>query len=261
MHVAPAPEFPETKRLYSSTLGWWGLVNGYSGFTPGRQVALGQALAGFPDEEALRTLRGLAADGVRYLIVHPGEAPMDRAGWEITGRWEAERGSSLLPVGRFGPDELYLINPYGDELITGPLVLAEPYWSALAPRPVDASFAVPNSDAEIRLVAFAFRPVSSEPGLSLYWQTSAPLDADYTAFVHSLSAEGDLIGQADSPPVSNHYPTTAWRPGEIVQDIRPVPPGDRYLVGLYDPVSGVRLFAFAADGTPLPDDAVTLVAD
>ena len=281
MHVAPAPEFPEAKRLYSSTTGWWGLVNGYSGFTPARQTTLGRALAGFPDEEALGTLQGLAADGVRYLIVHPGEAPMDRATWEMTGRWEAERGTGLIPVGRFGPDELYLINPYGDELISDPSAVTDPYWSARAPEPVSVRFTVPNSDAEVRLLAFAYQPNGweigrlegwgdggspdlqsssplSEPRLTLYWQTSAPLDTDYTVFVHGLSAEGELVGQADGPPLAGHYATTAWGPGEIVQDSRPLPPGGRYLVGLYDPASGERLPAYAYDGTRLADDAVPL---
>jgi hypothetical protein len=85
------------------------------------------------------------------------------------------------------------------------------------------------------------------------------LQSDYTVFIHSLDAGGKLAGQADGPPLAGHYPTSAWRPGEIVQDSRLVPPGQRYLVGLYDPVSGERLPAFAVDGTRLEDDAVTLV--
>ena len=273
MHVAPAPEFPETKRMVASTLGWWGLVNGYSGFTPARQMALSRALAEFPGETALRTLEMLGADGVRYLIVHASEAPMDRATWESIHRWEAERGTSLLPIGRFGPDDLYLINPYADELITNPAAVTDPYFSSLVPTPISVRFSSPTSGAEIWLLAYGVtgrledwkigNEVSSDasaPRLTLYWETSAPLDAEYTVFVHSLNAQGELVGQADGPPLANHYPTTAWRPGEIVQDSRLVPFGGRYLVGLYDPVSGERLPAFAADGTRLPDDAVVLFA-
>jgi hypothetical protein len=258
MYVAPAPEFPETKRLYASTLGWWGLVNGYSGFTPARQMDLDRgALAGFPAEGALEALRALGATGVRYLVVHPGEAPLDRNAWETTGRWQVERQTSLLPVGRFGPDDLYLINPYGDNLITDPAVTSDAFWSANAPTTVDARFRVPNSDLEVELLAYHMS--DDEARLTLYWQTSATLDSDYTVFVHSLDDQGALIGQADGPPVANHYSTTAWRPEEIVQDSRQVTPGERYLVGLYDPVTGERLPAYAADGTRLADDAVVLV--
>jgi hypothetical protein len=264
MHAAPAPEFPETKRMYPSTLGWWGLVNGYSGFTPARQTALSQALADFPNERAMRSLEMLGEDGVRYLIVHPGEAPMDRAIWETTDRWEAERGTSLLPVGRFGPDDLYLINPYADDLITNPAAVTDPYFSAHAPTPLDVRFSLLPSGVDVWLLAYSHEPenwtaVSTEPRLTLYWQASAPLDTDYTVFVHSLNAQGELTSQADGPPVANHYPTTIWRPGEIVQDSRLVPPGDHYLIGLYDPATGERLPAFTADGTRLPDDAVMLV--
>jgi hypothetical protein len=221
---------------------------------------LSQALADFPNGRAIRTLEMLGEDGVRYLIVHPGEAPMDRAVWEATDRWEAERGTSLLPVGRFGPDDLYLINPYADDLITNPMAVTDPYLSANAPTPLNVRFSSPTAGGDIWLLAYLSSDLSADPILSLYWQTSAPLDTAYTVFVHSLNAQGELTGQADGPPAANHYPTTIWRLGEIVQDSRPVPPGDHYLVGLYDPATGERLPAFAVDGTRLPDDAVVLVA-
>jgi hypothetical protein len=291
MHVAPAPEFPETKRLYASTLGWWGLVNGYSGLTPERQIALGRALADFPSSEALAALRALGASGVRYLVIHPGEAPLDRARWETTDRWRAEHQTTLLPVGRFGPDDLYRINPYGDDLVTNPSIVTDPYWSTHAPHPVNIRFTLPNSNAEIRLLAYlvqsgdwkageledwkvgsgalfqpsslpAFQPsnLPTEARLTLYWQTSTSLDTSYTVFVHSLNTQEELIGQADGPPVANYYPTTAWDPGEVVQDNRSVPAGDHYLVGLYNPATGERLPAFTANGTRLADDAVVLSA-
>jgi hypothetical protein len=284
MHVAPEPEFPETKRMLASTLGWWGLVNGYSGLTPARQMALRQGLAGFPDPAALQALRELGGLGIRYLVVHPDELPFERARWEATERWLVERQTSLVPVGRFGPDDLYLVNPYGDRLITDPSAVTDPYWSTYAPTRVNVRFTLPNSNGEIRLLAYLIR---SEDGglpqgraslptfqpfpkgdltadhptdmrLTLYWQTSASVQTDYTVFVHSLDSAGALVGQADGPPLTNHHPTTAWQPGEIVQDSRPVPPGDQFLVGLYDPLTGQRLPAITADGTRLPDDALRL---
>jgi hypothetical protein len=262
MHVAPTPEFPETKRLYASTLGWWGLVNGYSGLTPNRQVALDQALVDFPDQEALEALQALGADGVRYLVVHPGEAPLNRDQWETSHRWQIERHPSLLPVGAFGPDELYLINPYGEGLITRPADVSDAYWSVRGPNLVNVRFSARGPDADIRLLAYVHQPGDRmlEERLTLYWQTSTWLGTDYTVFVHSLDAKGALIGQADGPPIANHYPTSSWRPEEVVQDSRPVPAGDHYLVGLYDPVSGERLPAFTPDGARLAEDAVVLPA-
>jgi hypothetical protein len=262
MHVAPAPEFPETKRLYASTLGWWGLVNGYSGLTPARQMVLDQALVDFPDQKALEALRALGAQGVRYLVVHPGEAPLNRDRWQTSHRWQVERQPSLLPIGAFGPDELYLVNPYGEGLITQPADVGDAYWSAHGPTSVDVRFSSRDPDADIRLLAYVYQSGDRvlEERLTLYWQTSTWLDTDYTVFVHSLDANGVLIGQADGPPIANHYPTSSWRPEEVVQDSRPVPAGDHYLVGLYDPTSGERLPAFTLDGARLADDAVVLPA-
>jgi hypothetical protein len=257
MHAAPAPEYPEARRLYASTLGWWGLVNGYSGLTPGRQAGLARDLAGFPGEQSLAALRRLGEQGVRYLVVHPGEAPLDRAGWEAAGRWEAERGTSLLPLGSFGPDELYLVNPYGDGLLARPEEVADLYWSARRPTPAGVHFSPPGADADIHLLGHSLWG-GDEVRLVLYWRASAALEEDYTVFVHSLDAEGQLIGQADGPPLAGRYPTSAWRPGEIVQDSRAVPPGARYLVGLYDAATGGRLPARTAGGGRLPGDAWSL---
>ena len=262
LHVAPAPEYPEAKRMYASSLGWWRLVNGYSGFTPERQVHLGQELSGFPDERALAALRGLGQDGVRYLVVHPDEAPLDRGRWEAADRWQAERQTTLVPAGPLGPDDLYLINPYGDDLLLDPSGASDDFWARQRPTPIGVTFRPPDGEGEIRLLAFLYQagtaPPPAKARLTLYWQASAALTTDYTVFVHSLDTAGQMIDQADGPPLANHYPTTAWQPGEIVQDSRLVPTGARYRIGLYDRASGERLLAFSADGVELSDGAVVL---
>jgi len=262
LHVAPAAEYPEAKRMYASSLGWWRLVNGYSGFTPERQVHLGQELSGFPDERALAALRAWGREGVRYLVVHPDEAPLDRGRWEAADRWQAERQTTLIPAGQPGPDDLYLINPYGDDLLLDPSGASDDFWARHCPTSVGATFRPPDGEGEIRLLAFLYQSGAAQPQakarLTFYWQTSAALTTDYTVFVHSLAAGDQMLGQADGPPVANHYPTTAWQPGEIVQDSRLVPTGERYRIGLYNRASGERLPAFSAGGAELSDDAVVL---
>lgn len=268
LHVAPAPEYPETRRMLASRLGWWGLVNGYSGFTPPRQAALGEQLDGFPSARALAALRDLAASGVRYLVMHPGEAPFERERWLAAGRVEAERGTALQWVGDFGPDVLYAINPYGDALITDPTVVRDPYWSTRLPTPAGYTFA--TGSGNIRLLAYHVAGVVLDPAdeppappvvrLTLYWQAATPVDRDFTVFVHSLDADGRLSGQADAPPLGNRYPTTNWPPGEIVQDSHTAPAGQAYQVGLYDTATGDRLAAFASDGTRPVDDAVMITS-
>ena len=59
--------------------------------------------------------------------------------------------------------------------------------------------------------------------IALYWQTTEPLEEDYTISVRPL-ANGQLISVAgediiqDHKPVWGLYPTPRWRPGEIVRD-------------------------------------------
>jgi hypothetical protein len=98
-----------------------------------------------------------------------------------------------------------------------------------------------------------FRAGESVP-LTLYWRADRPVEKNYTVFVHLLgtafnNAQGNLLwGQIDRVPRSGAYPTTAWRPGEIVPDAYSIPvaagaPPGRYKIeiGMYDPATGERL--------------------
>lgn len=242
LHSAPAPEYPEVKRLYASTLGWWGLVNGYSGYTPPRQPELAQALAGFPDSRAIAALQALAGPRPLYLLVHPGEAPLDRTTWENDSRWAAERNPALAPLGSFEGDYLYRVSPPEPGRLAGPAL---------------ATF----GQGRLRLLAAEVEPGAAPlpPALRLYWQAAEPASAAYTVFVHLAAPDGFVVQQADGPPVSGRYPTPAWPPGEVVQDVRALPilAGiDHLAIGLYDPSTGERLPAFGPDGERLGEDAV-----
>ena len=109
--------------------------------------------------------------------------------------------------------------------------------------------------------------------LTLYWRAKAVVENDYTVFVHLVDQGGKLWGQGDSVPVRGMYPTSAWLPGQSVEDrhviqVDPgVPPGSyRVLVGLYDPATLERLEAVGPEGPvlsavegTLPEGAVTLI--
>ena len=63
-----------------------------------------------------------------------------------------------------------------------------------------------------------------------------------------MDAGGQVVAATDAEPVSGAYPTTAWRPGEVVADAYEIPlpaglpPGDyRPLVIVYDPATGAEL--------------------
>lgn len=254
LHVAPAPEFPEVKRMQASTLGWWGLVNGYSGYTPPRQPVLATALATFPDESSVTALQHLlagihksplATSGTQlFVLVHPDEAPLDRRRWDDAGRWQAEASPALWPVGRFEGDDLYEVLPADPARFAGePLALFGP-------------------DSHIQLLDAVL--AANPPRLALYWRITAPPPDDLTVFVHLRAADGFVRSQTDGPPVGGHRPTSGWTPGQVVQDIHPLPPAEDYdlvdylAVGLYQSATGERLPAATAGGVPLPENAVIL---
>ena len=257
-YSAPQPEYPETKRLYASTIHWKQLVNGYSGFTPDRQPELAQQLADFPDQRAIAALQELGAQGVRYLIVHSLEQGFDRDSWEADGRWRLARSLTLRPVYESGGDFAYEVNPYGQALVTAPETVTDPHWRKRLPRPAEADFA-----GLISLLAYEI--LEGEEGnlsMVLYWRCLERMENDYTVFVHLLDDEGNIIAQGDSPPVQGHYPTTMWAVGEMVRDEHPLvgPPevlahGVRFAVGWYSAQEGrlgVVIDLEATDHVDLP---------
>lgn len=88
------------------------------------------------------------------------------------------------------------------------------------------------------------RPEHADRGalpVTLYWRADAMMDRDYTVTVQLLDQTGRLVAQRDSQPVDGSYPTTIWRPGEVIPDehrvpVAAVPPGDyRLIVAVYGP--------------------------
>jgi hypothetical protein len=105
-------------------------------------------------------------------------------------------------------------------------------------------------------------PQDRELRVMLWWEVLAPLEGDYTVFVHFADEDGRLLGTGDRPPLEGGFPTRLWRPGDSVADEHIVPlPADlppgvyTVRVGWYDPVTGVRLSAMR-DGERLPQDEV-----
>jgi hypothetical protein len=96
----------------------------------------------------------------------------------------------------------------------------------------------------MRLVGYDQSPSSARPGerltVTLYWQPQSEIAYDYTTYVHLVDASGRGITQSDHPPGGEYYPTSIWRPGEVLRDdhILTVPqdvaPGVyRLVVGMY----------------------------
>jgi hypothetical protein len=101
--------------------------------------------------------------------------------------------------------------------------------------------------------------------LILHWEVLAPVDTDYTVFVHLLDAKGRPVAQADGQPLAGAYPTALWDAGERIADRRAIPLGNtvpagdyRLGVGWYLLEAGQRLPATDDAGNRLPNDMAIL---
>ncbi len=98
--------------------------------------------------------------------------------------------------------------------------------------------------------------------IALTWQPPRSPQKDFTVFVHAVDGAGNVVGQGDSPPVGNLYPTSDWRPGDVVQDVHVVVlerPAVALRVGFYDrgtmqrlPVTGGAPGIAASDYVTIP---------
>jgi hypothetical protein len=121
----------------------------------------------------------------------------------------------------------------------------------------------------IWLVGYELTTPELAPGetveVILYWRTFAPLDRQYTIFMHVRDADGETVAGWDMMPRYNTFPTTDWPVIERIDDAHIVPlpadlpPGEYKLaLGLYYWGTGERLPAYTWDGEPIPEAAIVL---
>jgi len=109
------------------------------------------------------------------------------------------------------------------------------------PRPTPMTTPVNFSD-KVTLLNYE----RSRQAITLTWQVSQSLEADYTVFIQAWQQDKQIAG-FDSPPMQGDYPTSLWTKGEIIVDVHPINlPNDKYniLMGLYRRDTGERLPAF-----------------
>jgi len=116
--------------------------------------------------------------------------------------------------------------------------------------------------AAVRLLGYRLEG-AAEAGdvaaLTLYWEGLAPMDSNYSVFVHLADAKEEIWGQHDSQPALGARPTSDWLTGEIVIDrhwmeIDPAAPEGEYrlMVGMYDSSTGRRLTV--VEGSAIVDE-------
>jgi hypothetical protein len=207
-----------------------------------------------------------AAEPVRWLGAHPPE-------------WYAARGYRYLLVNseRYGPADM----PSYERLLAGgtPLLTMPDRDLGLQPGPGGALIdlgerlellpftrRLARFGEQVELLGYELRAgeprarltplegaaaselTSGQPvQINLYWRAVAPAEVDYTLFVHVYDGAGARVAQRDLPLRYEDYPTSRWRPGELVIDradmpLPTLPPGDyRLELGLYDGATGAAL--------------------
>lgn len=174
-----------------------------------------------------------------------------------------------------GPHLLWLVMTECMETATTPLALCG--W--LAPSPGRCLLAevevsgVPlpegatNFGDQIALLDVEVAGTALQPGgllpVTLTWQGLVPLGEDYTVFVQVVDEQDRIAGQVDSWPLQGTYPTSQWRPGEVIRDpyqirLEPELPAGNYrlLLGWYLLASGQRLPVLDQGGSVVEDKVI-----
>jgi hypothetical protein len=89
----------------------------------------------------------------------------------------------------------------------------------------DRPLALAFGDA-VKLMGYDVEPAMATAGgtlaVKLYWQTQRKMVRNYTSFVHIVDADGTVLGQSDHQPGGVYYPTSLWRPGEVLADVHQI---------------------------------------
>ncbi len=104
----------------------------------------------------------------------------------------------------------------------------------------------------VRLLAAELPTGPLAPGetarVTLYWQAPAPVERDYSVYLHLVGADERIVAQRDRYPLQGLLPTSRWQAGAIYRDgwAAPLPATLhtperlRLVVGLYEASSGAR---------------------
>ncbi|MBN1427805.1 MAG: hypothetical protein JXB07_05420 [Anaerolineae bacterium] len=194
---------------------------------------------------------GSALQGRRPADVSAGQSWLDRRLLHVSG--DAQSGPADLVL-RIDRDRIFLTSL---EIAGFERILQLPDIEV----PLEATF----GDA-IRLLGYRLDipdPLTSQDTLTLtlYWQAlmdGAP-DANIKVTAQMLGANGGVVGQHDGVPVYESRPFSGWLAGEYIIDEHPMTFHEPYTgpiriqIGLYDPITGLRLLTTeGSDAVELP---------
>ncbi len=77
---------------------------------------------------------------------------------------------------------------------------------------------VNHSYGPLTLLGYDWDPDVDGVRIQIYWQVKTALPADYTTTVQLFDDAGAKVAQDDRPPGGDYYPTSLWKPGEVLVD-------------------------------------------
>jgi len=108
-----------------------------------------------------------------------------------------------------------------------------------------------NFGDRIRFRGIALRPLLGRPDsfeVVYYWECLKPPPDDLRVFVHITDSAGQTVAQQDHWPQGGAFPTSKWKPGDLVREryvltLASSLPTGKYQIrlGWFDPVGGLRL--------------------
>jgi hypothetical protein len=129
-----------------------------------------------------------------------------------------------------GLEAKFALAPAGDPLVhvEGPAAVRPPL------APVDAAY------GPLHLLGYDWSVEGDTLSLALYWSVVTTPDADYTTTVQLFDGQGEKVAQDDRAAGGVYYPTSLWKPGEVLVDQHSLtlPPGQtptELLINLYRP--------------------------
>ncbi len=198
-----------------------------------------------------------AFDGVPFGGRHPtrqwraGEAFADHYTLSLPADFDAQGAPLLRLVAGFypfgQPDKRLTAHDGAGRPLGGEVLLANVRVIDGAVQSAPLTSTLATWDNGIALTEATLHEDTNRVILETTWQARAPVQRDYTLFVHLLDADGQLVAQRDQPPHGGQLPTSVWQAGELIHETLVVDvPEDKAaqwataVIGLYDAASGER---------------------
>jgi hypothetical protein len=101
---------------------------------------------------------------------------------------------------------------------------------------------------QLDLTGYDLLPAPGGPILRLYWNVYDQLPTDLVLFIHLIDQQNSMVAQFDRSPLKGVLSTSQWPVGSLIIDEHylnlpaELSPGNyKFIVGWYDPISGIRL--------------------